>query len=169
MKKKLDANSMIRVNHAGEAAAVRIYEGQLRVLGASSVAPTLRHMLAQEQKHLEKFESERVQRNIALTAFQPLWHKASYALGIASALLGKEAAMACTVAVEEAIDEHYEAQLRALKESPEEDLKNLIHTCHQEELDHKQEAEDLGGTNHKTFKQVIKTGCRLAIYLSERG
>jgi ubiquinone biosynthesis monooxygenase Coq7 len=160
---------MIRVNHAGESAAVRIYEGQLRVLGESSVAPTLHHMLAQEQKHLEKFESERMQRNIAPTVFHPLWHKVSYALGVASALLGKEAAMACTVAVEEAIDEHYEAQLVALKESPEEDLKNLIHACHQEELTHKAEAQDLGGEKYSPFKKAIKTACQLAIYLSERG
>ncbi len=159
---------MIRVNHAGEAAAVRIYEGQLRVLGESSVAPILHHMLAQEQKHLEKFEIERAQRNIAPTAFQPLWHKASYALGVASALLGKEASMACTVAVEDAIDEHYEAQLKALKESPEAALKNLIQECHQEELDHKQEALDLGGEKYMALKKIIKTGCRLAIYLSER-
>ena len=126
-------------------------------------------MLAQEQKHLEKFESERVRRNIAPTAFHPLWHKASYALGVASALMGKEAAMACTVAVEEAIDEHYEAQLIYLKGSSEQELKNLIHTCHQEELDHKEEAQSLEGTKYATFKQIVKTGCRLAIYLSERG
>ncbi len=160
---------MVRVNHAGESAAVRIYEGQLRVLGESSLAPTLQHMLMQEQGHLAKFEAERVSRNIAPTAFQPLWHRASYALGVASALLGKEAALACTVAVEEAIDEHYAAQLVALKESPEKDLKALIHTCHQEELAHKEEAQDLGGEKYRTFKQMIKTGCRLAIYLSERG
>ncbi len=160
---------MIRVNHAGESAAVQIYEGQLRILGESSIAPTLRYMLTQEKKHLNRFESERMQRNIAPTAFQPLWHKASYALGMASALLGKEAAMACTVAVEEVIDEHYAAQLRALTESPEENLKKLIHTCHQEELEHKDEAQSLGGPKHAIFKQIIKTGCRLAIYLSERG
>lgn len=169
MKKKLDTNAMIRVNHAGESAAVRIYEGQLRVLGTSSVAPLLHHMLVQEQTHLEKFETERRQRNIALTAFHPLWHRASYALGVASALLGKEAAMACTVAVEEVIDEHYAAQLVALKESSEEDLKNLIHTCHQEELGHKEEAQDLGGNKHASFKKAIKAACRFAIYLSERG
>jgi ubiquinone biosynthesis monooxygenase Coq7 len=169
MNKKIDTNSIIRVNHAGESAAVRIYEGQLRVLGESSVAPTLYHMLYQEQTHLEKFEAERIRRNIALTSFHPLWHRASYALGMASALFGKEAAMACTVAVEEVIDEHYAAQLVALKESPEEDLKNLIHTCHQEELEHKEEAEDLGNIGYSAFKKIIKTGCRLAIYLSERG
>lgn len=169
MKKKLDTSSIIRVNHAGESAAVRIYEGQLRVLEDSSLALTLQHMLTQEKRHLEKFELERNQRAIAPTVFQPLWHKASYALGVASALLGKEAALACTVAVEEAIDEHYTAQISSLKESSEEELKALIHTCHQEELEHKEEAESLGDPRYSSLKKVIKTGCKLAIYLSERG
>jgi 3-demethoxyubiquinol 3-hydroxylase len=97
---------MMRVNHAGEYGAKRIYDGQLAVLKRSPVAPVIRRMAEQERRHLEAFEKLLPDRRVRPTALHPLWHAAGYALGAATALLGERAAMACTVAVEEVIDEH---------------------------------------------------------------
>src|SRR5258708_5872603 len=96
---------MIRVNHAGEYGAQRIYAGQLAVLGKSSCAPVLESMARQEQAHLDTFSDWMVKRRVRPTLLMPLWHVAGYALGAATALLGEKAAMACTVAVESVIDE----------------------------------------------------------------
>src|SRR3546814_4906889 len=101
---------MLRVDHAGEYGARRIYEGQLAVLGKSACAPTLKHMHAQELVHLRTFEDLLVRHRVRPTLLQPVWHVAGFALGAATALLGEKAAMACTVAVEEVIDEHYAGQ-----------------------------------------------------------
>ena len=106
---------MVRVNHAGEYGAVRIYEGQLAVLGKTSNAKIIRDMLTQERKHLEKFNELIISRRVRPTAMMPVWHIAGFALGAASALLGEKAAHACTVAVEEVIDKHYENQIQNLK------------------------------------------------------
>src|SRR3546814_2861783 len=94
---------MLRVDHAGEYGARRIYEGQLAVLGKSACAPTLKHMHAQELVHLRTFEDLLVRHRVRPTLLQPVWHVAGFALGAATALLGEKAAMACTVAVEEEI------------------------------------------------------------------
>ena len=98
---------MIRVDHAGEYGAARIYEGQLAVLGRGEKGDILRHMKAQEQVHLDTFAGLIAKRRVRPTALLPFWHLAGFALGAVTAALGERAAMACTVAVEEAIDEHY--------------------------------------------------------------
>ncbi|CAI8024797.1 5-demethoxyubiquinone hydroxylase, mitochondrial (Fragment), partial [Geodia barretti] len=105
---------MIRVNHAGEFGANRIYAGQISVLGDSSVGSSIKHMQAQERTHLELFDNLMSRRRVRPTLFLPLWDVAGFILGAGSAALGKEAAMACTVAVEEAVVEHYNSQLREL-------------------------------------------------------
>ncbi len=104
---------MIRVDHAGEYGAARIYQGQLAVLGRGRQGDTLRHMLAQEEVHRETFAALMADRRVRPTALLPLWHVAGFALGAATALIGERGAMACTVAVEEAIDEHYAEQAAA--------------------------------------------------------
>src|SRR5579863_10556825 len=105
---------MIRVDHAGEYGAKRIYQGQLAVLGRSRAATEIRRMAEQEERHLAAFEKLINERRVRPTALSPLWHVAGFALGAATAMLGERAAMACTVAVEEVIDEHYQRQIEAL-------------------------------------------------------
>ncbi|HYC05397.1 MAG TPA: demethoxyubiquinone hydroxylase family protein [Azospirillaceae bacterium] len=161
---------MIRVDHAGEYGATRIYAGQLAVLGQGRHGPTIRHMAEQEKEHLRTFEEMIRQRRVRPTALQPFWHVAGFALGAATALMGERAAMACTVAVEEAIDEHYAAQAAAL--GPEEEhLKATIEKFRAEELEHRDiglhhEAEMTPG--YELLSAAIKAGSRAAIWLSER-
>ncbi len=107
---------MIRVDHAGEYGAARIYQGQLAVLGRSPSAPAIAKMAEQEKTHLANFDRLIVERGVRPTLLTPLWHAAGFALGAASALLGERAAMACTVAVEEVIGEHYADQAMRLGE-----------------------------------------------------
>lgn len=163
--------SLLRVNHAGEWAAVKIYEGQLRVLKDSPSASILRHMLDQESKHYKKFDTALYQHNIHPTLLQPFWERAAYGLGVVSALLGTKAAMACTVAVEEVIEDHYTHQLNHLPSDTPPQIQNLITECYQEEVAHKEignnhHAQDMKG--YKAFTGAIKAGCRLAIWLSKR-
>jgi len=161
---------MIRVDHAGEYGARRIYEGQLAVLGRRRDAEPIRHMAAQEKRHLDAFDKLIGERRVRPTALHPLWHVAGYALGAATALLGREAAMACTVAVEEVIDEHYQKQATALAaDDPE--LKTMIETFRAEEIEHR----DIGiaegaerAPAYDLLKGAIKAGSRLAIWLAER-
>ena len=160
----------IRVDHAGEYGARRIYEGQLAVLGRTRYGPVLRHMKAQEQVHLDTFSRLVAQRRVRPTALLPFWHVAGYALGAGTALLGHRAAMACTVAVEEAIDEHYRAQAEVLGED-EAELKARIEQFRAEELEHRDiglehEAERAPG--YRLLSAAIKAGCKVAIRLSER-
>src|ERR1700733_1421852 len=108
---------MIRVDHAGEYGATRIYAGQLAVLGRSGKGNVLRHMQAQEEQHLRTFNDRIADRRVRPTALLPIWHVAGFALGAMTAALGEKAAMACTVAVEEAIDAHYSAQLETMDEA----------------------------------------------------
>ena len=162
---------MIRVDHAGEYGARRIYEGQMAVLGRTPVAPTLRHMYEQELRHLETFEELMVERRVRPTLFQPFWHVAGFALGAATALMGERAAMACTVAVEETIDEHYRRQIDRLRGTEEEPLADTMDRFRQEELEHRDiglahEAEQAPG--YEPLSAAIKAGSRLAIWLSER-
>ncbi len=161
---------MIRVDHAGEYGAARIYAGQLAVLGGTPQAATLRHMAEQEQQHLARFQDLLVRRRVRPTALLPFWHIAGFALGAATAALGQRAAMACTVAVEEAIDRHYAGQADALDET-EAELRETIETFRAEELEHR----DIGlahgaeqAPGYGLLKAAIKTGCRVAIALSER-
>ena len=161
---------MMRVNHAGEYGAKRIYDGQLAVLKRSPVAPVIRRMAEQERRHLEAFEKLLPERRVRPTALQPLWHAAGYALGAATALLGERAAMACTVAVEEVIDEHYARQTARL--GPEEAaFKALVEEFRRDELEHRDTglahgAEAAGG--YPVLTAGIKAASRLAIWLSER-
>jgi ubiquinone biosynthesis monooxygenase Coq7 len=161
---------MIRVDQAGEYGARRIYEGQLAVLGRRRDAEPIRHMAAQEKRHLDAFDKLIAERRVRPTALHPLWHVAGYALGAATALLGREAAMACTVAVEEVIDEHYQKQAAALgADDPE--LKAMIETFRAEEIEH----HDIGlaegaerAPAYDLLKGAIKAGSRMAIWLAER-
>jgi len=161
---------MIRVDQAGEYGARRIYEGQLAVLGRRKDAATIRHMAAQEQRHLDAFDRLIPARRVRPTALSPLWHVAGYALGAATALLGKEAAMACTVAVETVIDEHYARQAAALG-ADEPALRTLIEEARADENQHRATAEAEGAANapaYPVLTAAIKAGSRLAIWLSER-
>jgi ubiquinone biosynthesis monooxygenase Coq7 len=161
---------MIRVDHAGEYGATRIYAGQLAVLGKGDKGDLLRHMRDQERVHLETFNALIAARRVRPTALLPLWHLAGFALGAATAAMGTRAAMACTVAVEEAIDEHYSAQLDAL-DGREPELAETIVRFRAEELEHRDiglenEAEKTPG--YRLLSAAIKAGCKVAIRISER-
>lgn len=160
----------IRVDHAGEYGAKRIYEGQIAVLRGTRWEGLLRHMQAQEQAHLDTFSRLIAERRVRPTALLPLWHAAGFALGAATALLGHRAAMACTVAVEEAIDEHYAAQHAALGED-EAELKAHIERFRAEELEHRDiglEHEAEQAPAYRLLSAAIKAGCKVAIKASER-
>ena len=165
---------MIRVDHAGEYGAARIYEGQLAVLRRSPVAPTIRRMAAQEKRHLDTFDRLIAERRVRPTLLAPLWHIAGYALGAATALLGDRAAMACTVAVEEVIDEHYRVQAEALAaESIRADagLRETIEEFRADEIEHRDTGLAHGAEQSGAYPLLvgaIKAGTRLAIRLSTR-
>ncbi len=161
---------ILRVDQAGEYGAVRIYQGQLAVLPEGPAKAAVRAMAKKEAEHLAKFDKLVAERRARPTALQPLWHVAGFALGAATAMLGQRAAMACTVAVEEAIDEHYAAQARALGDD-ESDLRAIIEQFRADEIEHKEtallhDAEKAPG--HPLLGEAIKAGSRLAIWLSER-
>ena len=161
---------MIRVDHAGEYGATRIYAGQLAVLGRGAKGDLLRHMQAQEQHHLRTFTDLIVDRRVRPTALLPFWHLAGFALGAVTAAMGEKAAMACTVAVEEAIDEHYAAQLDNLGES-EPALRKTVEQFRAEELEHRDIGLDNGAEQapgYRLLSRIIKAGCRAAIVASER-
>ena len=161
---------MIRVDQAGELGAVRIYQGQLAVLGNGPKGETIRHMKEQEDAHLKTFSDLVSERNVRPTAMMPIWNVAGFMLGAGTALLGEKAAMACTVAVEEVIDEHYQQQIEKLGD----DEKALRQTCEKfraEELEHR----DIGIKNgaedapaYPVLSNAIKASTRFAIWLSER-
>ncbi len=162
---------MLRVDHAGEYGAVRIYEGQMAVLGEQASGGAIKHMAEQEEVHLATFNDLVAERRVRPTALLPLWHLAGFALGAGTALLGEKAAHACTVAVEEAIDEHYAAQIARLDGEGEDDLRDTFEKFRQEELEHHDTALDLGAEEapgYEALKGVIKRGSKLAIWLSER-
>jgi ubiquinone biosynthesis monooxygenase Coq7 len=168
---------MIRVDHAGEFGALRIYEGQLAVLSrktpaseAQSDVQSIRHMAAQEQTHFDTFERMIEERSVRPTALEPVWRIAGFALGAATALMGEKAAMACTVAVEDVIDEHYSRQIERLGEN-EPDLKQTIQKFHAEECAHRDEALERGAREAPAYpllSAAIRLSCRMAIALSER-
>jgi ubiquinone biosynthesis monooxygenase Coq7 len=160
----------IRVDHAGEYGAKRIYEGQLAVLGRTKYGPLIEHMKAQEQVHLDTFSRLIGERRVRPTALLPFWHVAGFALGAATALLGHRGAMACTVAVEEAIDEHYRAQEDILGDD-EAPLRADIARFRAEELEHRDtglEHEAEQAPAYRLLSAAIKTGCKIAIKISER-
>jgi ubiquinone biosynthesis monooxygenase Coq7 len=158
------------VDHAGEYGAARIYAGQLAVLGRTGSGDTLRQMQAQEQEHLDGFAEMVVRRRVRPTALLPFWHVVGFALGAATAAMGERAAMACTVAVEEAIDAHYAGQIAALDES-EAELRATIARYRDDELHHRDVALAHGARQapgYRLLTAAIKAGCRMAIAVSER-
>lgn len=161
---------ILRVDHAGEHGAVRIYEGQLAVLGNTPAGAVIRKMAEQEQRHLAAFNRLLPERRVRPTALSPVWHVAGFALGAATALLGERAAMACTVAVEEVIDEHYASQSAQLG-TQEPALREMIDEFRDDEVAHRDEglahgAEQAPG--YEILRATIKAGSRLAIWLSTR-
>ena len=163
---------MIRVDHAGEYGAVRIYEGQRAVLGNTDLDPVLEEMADQEQHHLETFERLITERRVRPTALLPFWHVAGFVLGAGTALMGPKAAMACTVAVEEAIDEHYAGQIRELDaDGTDPVLRDTCEKFRQEELEHKETALEHDAElapGYRVMNKAIKRGSKIAIWLSER-
>ena len=161
---------MIRVDQAGELGAVRIYQGQLAVLGRGPKGEIIAQMKEQEDVHLKTFSDMVSDRNVRPTAMTPIWHVAGFMLGAGTALLGEKAAMACTVAVEEVIDEHYQKQIELLGDD-EKELRDICEKFRQEEIEHRDigyenGAEDAPG--YPVLSNAIKTGTRFAIWLSER-
>jgi ubiquinone biosynthesis monooxygenase Coq7 len=166
-----DAASMLRVNQAGEYGATRIYAGQLAVLGNRHPASrAIAKMAIQEDRHLETFDSILAERGIRPTLLQPVWNIAGHALGAATALIGPDAAMACTAAVETEIDKHYADQLRQLgQDDPALSATNAEFQA--EELEHRDAAIAAGAENAPAYpllSTVIRAGCRAAIALSKR-
>jgi ubiquinone biosynthesis monooxygenase Coq7 len=165
---KTQVARMIRVDHAGEYGAKRIYEGQLAILGKSPAAKEIRDMADQEQRHLDVFDKMVRERGVRPTVLSPVWHLAGFALGAATAMLGPKAAMACTVAVEEVIDEHYRQQIDALGDT-EPELKAALTEFRDNEIEHRDTALAHGGGDAPPLMSAaIKAGSRLAIWLSTR-
>src|SRR5579863_10699543 len=161
---------MIRVDHAGEYGAKRIYAGQLAVLGRSRKAAEIRRMAEQEERHLAAFDRLLRERRERPTALSPLWHVAGFALGAATALMGERAAMACTVAVEEVIDEHYRDQLATLGDA-DAGLAAIVADFRADEIEHRHTALKHGAADtpgYSVLSAAIKAGSRLAIWLSTR-
>ena len=171
----MDKNKLaeiIRVDHAGEFGAKRIYQGQLDFCKNPNTKEILKEMLDGEIEHFEFFDKEIKARKIRPTALQPIWSILGYGLGAATSLMGEKAAMACTVAIEETIEEHYQEQLNQLEKTKEEKpLKAKIKKFREEELEHRQTAithKALEAPFYKTLETLIKTGSKLAITLSKR-
>ena len=164
---------MIRVDHAGEYGAVRIYDGQRAVFGKQAAVAqtraTIEAMAAQEAAHLARFDALIAEHRVRPTALRPLWDVAGFALGAATALMGEKAAMACTAAVEEVIEEHYARQKNALP--ADEPLAATIAAFREDEAAHRRTALAAGAADTPAYRLLsgaIKTGCRLAIKLSEK-
>ena len=165
----------IRVDQAGEFGAVRIYEGQLAALrltgrGNGAAGRKIAAMAAAERAHNKEFDRLLAARRVRPTALSPLWHVAGFALGAATALMGEKAAMACTVAVEETIDEHYAQQAAALGDD-EADLRSTIEKFRADEIEHRDTALAAGAEQapgYEALSTVIKAGSKLAIWLSTR-
>lgn len=162
---------MLRVDQAGEVGAMRIYAGQLAVLGdRHPVSRKIAGMAAQEERHRLTFDRMMAERRVRPTALAPFWDIAGFGLGVATALLGPEAAMACTVAVETEIDTHYGAQLVKLGASDPE-LSGTIAEFRAEEVEHRDTALAAGAEQAPAYpllSAVIRLGCRAAIGLSQR-
>ena len=163
--------SMLRVDQAGEYGATRIYAGQLAVLGSRHpAARVIARMAAQEDRHLAHFDALLAARGVRPTLLQPFWSVAGHALGAVTALMGPNAAMACTAAVETEIDKHYSEQLQALG-ADEPELAATIEEFQAEELEHRDTALAAGAENalgYPMLSAVIRAGCRTAIALSKR-
>ena len=162
---------IIRVDHAGEFGATRIYDGQIAVFGKNSkIGKTIQHMADQEQEHIDKFNELILEHRVRPTALLPIWNIAGFALGASTALMGEKAAMACTVAVEKVIGEHYNEQLDMLKDDHK-GLKKTIAKFRDDELEHRDigiehDAESAPG--YKIMSKVIEFGCKTAIAISKK-
>mgnify|MGYP001196375706 CR=1 FL=1 len=167
---RLDLERYIRVDHAGERAAQQIYRGQLVVLGKHKMGDEIRHMMEQEVEHLETFDKLINERNVRPSFLDPVWGAAGFALGVVTAAMGPKAAMACTIAVEEVIGEHYQKQAENLG-SDEASLKKTIERFRDEELEHREIAVEYKGREARHYKMlhdVIQKGCRTAIKIAEK-
>ncbi len=166
-----DRKAMLRVDQAGEYGAVRIYAGQLAVLGdRHPMSRAIAHMAAQEERHRAHFDRMLAQRGVRPTALQPVWHVAGFALGAATALLGPKAAMACTAAIETEIDAHYERQLEELG-TDDPDLSTAIADFQAEEVEHREAALKAGAEEapgYPLLSGLIRMGCRAAIAISQK-
>ena len=171
-KKKIE--EFIRVDHAGERGAIKIYEGQLLALNTlfkdEKLKKTIEEMKFNEKEHLDFFEKELKKRNIKPTKFLPIWDLLGVGLGFGTTLLGKRAAMLCTASVEEVIDEHYQKQINQI-EDDEKQLKKKIIKFKEDELHHKDIAYNEGASKEGIYSildKIIKTGSRIAINISEK-
>jgi len=171
MTKEQKIDRILRVDHAGEYGAVRIYQGQLAVLGKNHpMYDTIQHMKEQEDVHLERFNALIRERGARPSLLTPLWHVAGFALGAGTALLGEKTAMACTEAVEEVIDQHYAAQIASLDEE-EKDLAEELEKFRLEEVEHRETAVDHGAKEtpgYDLLSGMIRLGCRTAVKVAER-
>jgi len=162
---------IIRVDHAGEFGATRIYDGQIAIFGKKSkIGKTIKHMADQEQEHIETFEKLILNHRVRPTALLPIWNVAGYFLGAATAMMGEKAAMACTVAVEKVIGEHYHKQISLLKEDHKK-LKATLKKFAQDELEHHDigiahNAEKTPG--YSILTKFIEMGCKTAIAVSKK-
>jgi ubiquinone biosynthesis monooxygenase Coq7 len=166
---------MLRVDHAGEYGAVAIYRGQLAVFrrkpGTERITGQLAHMAEQEQEHLDAFDALLTKNRVRPTALSPVWNAAGFALGAATALLGEKAAHACTEAVESVIEEHYGDQVDELEKAGENDLAATMSKFRDEEVAHKDLATAEGASQapgYPLLSALIRTGCRIAIRISEK-
>ena len=171
-KKKIE--EFIRVDHAGERGAIKIYEGQLLALNTfikdEELKKTIEEMKEHEKEHCEYFENEIRKRNIKPTKLLPFWDLLGVGLGFGSTILGKKAAMLCTASVEEVIQEHYANQIKQL-EPDEKMLKDKIIKFRDDEIQHKDIAYDKGATKkgpYSILDKLIKTGSKIAINISEK-
>ena len=174
MVTKNKIEEFIRVDHAGERGAVKIYEGQLLALNTfvkdEKLKKIIEEMKVHEKEHCEFFETEIKKRNIKPTKLLPLWDILGVTLGFGSTLLGKKAAMLCTASVEEVIDKHYQSQIDQLDKN-EKELKKKITKFRNDELDHKDIAYEEGATKkgfYSLMDRIIKTGSKIAINISEK-
>jgi|TARA_B100000579_G_scaffold404334_1_gene389071 ubiquinone biosynthesis monooxygenase Coq7 len=171
-KKTLE--EIIRVDHAGERGAIKIYEGQLLALNTFKKNDKLKKMIEDmkehEKEHFEYFDKEIQKRNIKPTVFLPIWDLLGVTLGFGTTMLGEKAAMLCTASVEEVIDGHYKKQLDALGDD-EKDLKKSISKFRDDEIEHKNIAYDTGATKdglYSILDKIIKTSSKAAIKVSEK-
>ena len=176
MKKtnKIKVEEFIRVDHAGERGAIKIYEGQLLALNTfvkdENLKKTIEKMKQHEKEHLDFFSKEIKKRKIKPTKLLPLWDLLSVGLGFSSAIMGKKAAMLCTASVEEVIDKHYQNQINQLN-SNEKVLKEKIKKFRDDELHHKNIAYENGASKEGLYlilDKIIKTGSKVAISISEK-
>ena len=176
MKKtsKNKIEEFIRVDHAGERGAIKIYEGQLLALNTfvkdENLKKTIEKMKSHEKEHLDFFNKEIKKRNIKPTKLLPLWDLLGVGLGFGSAIIGKKATMLCTASVEEVIDEHYQNQINEL-DSDEKVLKEKIKKFRDDELHHKNIAYEQGASKkgfYSILDKIIKTGSKVAINISEK-